>query len=161
MKEKVHNKMKENLLISYLFYFKKSFFSRCRCSKRCHLLHTLCSSIIFCILTSVLTISLLRVCQGHHFTDKKTGLENIKVNQLLSSRDQNRTYFSVQSLSCVQLFVTPWTSEHQASLSITNSRSLLKLMHVHRVGDALQPSHPLSSPCPPTFNLPQHQGLFQ
>ena len=33
--------------------------------------------------------------------------------------------------------------------------------HVHRVGDAIQPSHPLSSPSPPTFNLPQHQGLFK
>ena len=33
--------------------------------------------------------------------------------------------------------------------------------HVHRVGDASQPSHPLSSPSPPAFNLPQHQGLFQ
>ena len=33
--------------------------------------------------------------------------------------------------------------------------------HVHRVGDAIQPSHPLSSPSPPTFNLSQHQGLFQ
>ena len=35
---------------------------------------------------------------------------------------------SVQSLSCVWLFVTPWTTAHQASLSITNSRSLLKLI---------------------------------
>ena len=33
--------------------------------------------------------------------------------------------------------------------------------HVHRVGDAIQPSHPLSSPSPPAFNLSQHQGLFQ
>ena len=33
--------------------------------------------------------------------------------------------------------------------------------HVHRVNDAIQPSHPLSSPSPPTFNLFQHQGLFQ
>ena len=33
--------------------------------------------------------------------------------------------------------------------------------HVHRVGDALQPPHPLSSPSPPAFNLPQHQDLFQ
>ena len=31
--------------------------------------------------------------------------------------------------------------------------------HVHWVGDAIQPSHPLSSPSPPTFNLSQHQGL--
>ena len=33
--------------------------------------------------------------------------------------------------------------------------------HVHQVGDAIQPSHPLSSPYPPTLNLSQHQGLFQ
>ena len=32
---------------------------------------------------------------------------------------------------------------------------------VHRVGDAIQPSHPLSSPSPPAFNLSQPQGLFQ
>ena len=32
--------------------------------------------------------------------------------------------------------------------------------HVHRVGDAIQPSHPLSPPSPPDFNLSQHQGLF-
>jgi len=33
--------------------------------------------------------------------------------------------------------------------------------HVHRVGDAIQPSHPLLSPSPPAFNLSKHQGLFQ
>ena len=33
--------------------------------------------------------------------------------------------------------------------------------HGHQVGDAIQPPHPLSSPSPPAFNLPQHQGLFQ
>ena len=33
--------------------------------------------------------------------------------------------------------------------------------HVHRVGDTIQPSHPLSSPSPPALNLSQHQGLFQ
>ena len=32
--------------------------------------------------------------------------------------------------------------------------------HVYPVGDAIQPSHPLSSPSPPAFNLSQHQGLF-
>ena len=32
--------------------------------------------------------------------------------------------------------------------------------HVHRVADAIQPSHPLSSPSPLAFNLSQHQGLF-
>ena len=33
--------------------------------------------------------------------------------------------------------------------------------HIHRVGDAIQPSHPLSSPSPPAPNLSQHQSLFQ
>ena len=34
-------------------------------------------------------------------------------------------------------------------------------VHVHWVHDAIQPSHPLSTPSPPTFNLSQHQGLFK
>ena len=40
---------------------------------------------------------------------------------------------SVQSLSSVQLFATPWTAAHQASLSITNSQSLLKLLSIESV----------------------------
>ena len=40
---------------------------------------------------------------------------------------------SVQLLSHVQLFVTPWTTAHQVSLSITNTQSLLKLMSVESV----------------------------
>ena len=62
---------------------------------------------------------------------------------------------SVQSLSCVQLFVTHWTEAHQASLSITNFHSLLKLMSIW-VSDAIQPSHPLLSHSPPAFSLYQH-----
>ena len=44
-----------------------------------------------------------------------------------------RWLFSVQSLSRLRLFATPWTAARQASLSITNSRSLLKLMSVESV----------------------------
>ena len=42
-------------------------------------------------------------------------------------------FSSVHSLSHVRLFATPWTTAHQASLSITNSRSLLKLMSIESV----------------------------
>ena len=42
-------------------------------------------------------------------------------------------FSSVQSLSCVQLFATPWTAAHQASLSITNSQNLLKVMSIESV----------------------------
>ena len=68
-----------------------------------------------------------------------------------------RSTSSVQSLSHVQLFATPWIAAHQASLSVTNSRTQT---HVHRVSDAIQPSHPLSSPSPPAPNPSQHQSLF-
>ena len=37
----------------------------------------------------------------------------------------------------------------------------LAQLHVHHVDNAIQPSHPLSSPSPPAFNLSQDQGLFQ
>ena len=55
---------------------------------------------------------------------------------------------SVQLLSHVQLFVTPWTAAHQASLSITNSRSLPKLMSIESVMPSNHPilCHPLFLP---------------
>ena len=48
---------------------------------------------------------------------------NIPVNMQQLVLDNPLQFNSVQSLSLVQLFVTPWTTVHQASLSITNSRS--------------------------------------
>ena len=42
---------------------------------------------------------------------------------------------------------------------VHNQLPELTQTHVHRVGDAIQPSHPLSSPSPPVFNLSQHRGL--
>ena len=64
----------------------------------------------------------------------------------------------VQSMSSVWLFATPWTAARQASLSITNSQSLPKLVSI---SDAIQPSHSLSSPSPPASDPSQHQSLFQ
>ena len=74
-----------------------------------------------------------------------------------SAQIVKKRFNSAQSLSSVQLFATPWTAACQASLSITKSRSLLKLTFIK----STQPSHPLLSPSPPAFNLSQHQGLFQ
>ena len=69
------------------------------------------------------------------------------------------TLLSVQSLSRVRLFVTPWITASQASLSITISWSSFKLTSIE-VSDAIQPSHPLSSPFPLAPNPSQHQSLF-
>ena len=69
---------------------------------------------------------------------------------------------SVQFSSVTQLCPTlcnpmdcsmPGLLVHHQLLEITQT-------HVHWVSDAIQPSHPLSFPSPPTFNLSQHQGLF-
>ena len=49
---------------------------------------------------------------------------------------------------------TPGLPVHHQLLELTQT-------HVHWVSDAIQPSHPLSSPSPPTFTLSQHQGLFK
>ena len=59
----------------------------------------------------------------------------------------------------VRLFATLWTATRQASLSHHQLPKLTQT-HVHWVSDTNQPSHPLSSPSLPTFNLSQHQGLF-
>ena len=56
--------------------------------------------------------------------------------------------------------VTPWTAACQASLFLTISRSLLKLMPT----ESVMPSNhliPCALPSPPALNLSQHQGLFQ
>ena len=53
-------------------------------------------------------------------------------------------FSSIQSLSCVHLFVTPWTAARQASLSITNSWDLLKLMSI----ESVMPSSHLILCCP-------------
>ena len=77
-----------------------------------------------------------------------------------------KRYFKFQSVqfssvtqSCLTLCdpmdcSTPGLAVHHQLLEFTQT-------HVHWVGDAIQPFHPLSSPSPPTFNLSQHQRLFK
>ena len=55
---------------------------------------------------------------------------HLKFYQVVKGLCSGEFFSSVQSFSCVRLFVTPWTAAHQASLSITNSGSLLKLMSI-------------------------------
>ena len=81
---------------------------------------------------------------------------NLVTKPLPPSVDIDTEISSVQPLSHVQLFETPWTAARQASLSIINSRSSFPLSRW---------CHPAISsslcPSPRTFNLSQHQGLFQ
>ena len=71
-------------------------------------------------------------------------------------------FSSVQSLSRVWLFVTPWTSAHQASLSITNSRSLPKFMSMVIPSSHLILCHPLLflPPIPPSIRVFSNESIF-
>ena len=63
----------------------------------------------------------------------KTSLSNSELKRLVALNSNGSFFSSVQSLSHVQLFETPWTPAHQASLFITNLRSLLKLIPIESV----------------------------
>ena len=83
-------------------------------------------------------------------------LQNIKIMP---------SYFpcSVQFSSVSQLCLTLCDSMNHSTpgLPVHNQLPEFTQTHVHQVGDAIQPSHPLSSPSPPDPNPSQHQGLFQ
>ena len=73
------------------------------------------------------------------------GTDHVKrLPSLGSRRTRDSLFSSVQSLSRVRLFATPWTAARQASLSITNSRNLLKLMSF----ESVMPSNHLILCCP-------------
>ena len=71
------------------------------------------------------------------------------MNKIWGSNVNMVTFSSVQSLSCVRLFATPWTAACQASLLITNSWSLLKPISI----ESVMPSNHLIL-CPPLLLLP-------
>ena len=81
---------------------------------------------------------------------------------------------TIENILIIFMLVTSVQSVTQSCLTLCDSMDCsmpgfpvhhqlpeLAQTHVHRVSDAIQPSHPLLSPSPPTFNLSQHQGLFQ
>ena len=74
-------------------------------------------------------------------------------------REAHSVQFSSVAQSCLTLCIPmdcsmPGFPVHHQLPEFTQT-------HVHRVSDAIQPSHPLSSPSPPAFNHSQHQGLFK
>ena len=90
---------------------------------------------------------------------EKVGLKlNIQKTKIMESSPISSVQFSSVAQSCPTLCdpmncSTPGLPVHHQLLEFTQT-------HVHRVGDAIQPSHPLSSPSPPP-NASQHQSLFQ
>ena len=83
------------------------------------------------------------------------------VPQLLWLHSVNKEF--VQFSSVIQLYPTLCDPMNHSTpgLPVYHQLPESTQTHVHWVGDAIQPSHPLSSPSPPTLNLSQHQGLFK
>ena len=90
------------------------------------------------------------------------GQESLRRNGvaiMVNKRVRNAVQFSSVPQSCLTLYhpmnrSTPGLPVHHQLPEFTQT-------HVHRVSDAIQPSHPLSSPSPPAPNPSQHQSLFQ
>ena len=80
-----------------------------------------------------------------------------------SSTSEPYFFFWVQFGSITQLCLTLYNPMDCSTPGLPVYYQLLALTqtHVHRIGNAIQPSHPLASPSPPTFNLSQKKGLFQ
>ena len=93
---------------------------------------------------------------------------NSKNNETLSA------FFPIRCFSSVQFSSVQFSSVTQSCPTLCGPMNLstpgfpvhhqlpeVTQTHVHRVGNAIQPSHPLSDPSPPAPNLSQHQGLFK
>ena len=99
--------------------------------------------------------SLLFACQLH-FPVETNFYRHLRVHFPI-------TFSSVQFSSFAQLCPTLCNPMNRSTSGLPVHHHLPEFTqtHVHRVSDAIQPSHPLSSPSPPAPNPSQHQGLFQ
>jgi len=72
-------------------------------------------------------------------------------------------FLSIQFSSIAQSCLNPCDPMNHSTPGLPVHHQLPEFTqtHVHQVGDAIQPSHPLSSPSPPALNIFQHQGLFK
>ena len=82
---------------------------------------------------------------------------------VMITRTLNKGFSSVQYSSVAQSCPTLCNPMNCSTPGLPVHHQLLEFTqtHVHRDGDAIQPSHPLLSPSPPAPNLSQHQGLFK
>ena len=111
------------------------------------------------------------MCLGVHCSticnSQSMEITSMPINRRMDKGDMVRIYngifSSVQFGSVTQSCPTLCNPMNRSTPGLPVHHQLPEFTQtcVHRVSDAIQPSHPLLSPSPPTFNLPQHQGLFK
>ena len=110
-----------------------------------------------------ITLSGHLICLSLRFLGYKMAMKIVQIQYMLNvsikRNKEKQVQFSPVTQSCPTLCdpmnpSTPGLPVHHQLPESTQT-------HVHQVGDAIQPSHPLSSPSPPALNLSQHQGVFQ
>ena len=116
-----------------------------------------------CLLRNLYAGQEATVRTGHGTTDWFQIGKGVRQGCILSPWLFNLYAESVQFSSVAQLCLTlcdPMDCR-PPGFPVRHQLSELAQAHVHQVGDAIQPSHPLSFPSPPAFSLSQHQDLFQ
>ena len=102
-----------------------------------------------------------RLSSFRHQDGSDSHLEGLGGGEAKKAETRAQVPSSVQfSRSVVSDSLRPHESQ-QSGLPVHQQLPEFTQTHVHRVGDAIQPSHPLSSPSPPVPNPSQHQSLFQ
>ena len=84
-----------------------------------------------------------------------------KNNSAALGQDPGSASFQFSSVPQLSLILSDLMNCSTPDFSGDHQLLELAQTHIHQVSDGIQPSHPLSSPSPPAFNLSQHQGLFQ
>ena len=135
----------------------------------CRLVTVTVNRLVLCMLSFIQKLDEAReipcdpVVRTQHFHSQGLGSvlgQGIKILQAVGhGQKKKKIQFGSVAQSCLTLcdpmnYSTPGLPVHHQLPEFTQT-------HVHRVGDAIQPSHPLSSPSPPAPNPSQHQSLFQ
>ena len=120
----------------------------------CHTYHDL--------IITILEIVLLTFCTSTSW-DSDNLCNFLKITQLINGENGTPSTSHSQFSSVTQLCPTLCDSMNRSmpGLPVHHQLPESTQTHFHWVGDAIQPSHPLSSPSPPALNLSQHQGLFK
>ena len=102
------------------------------------------------------------VRRSHKEMDTTEQLTHTQTRTHTISKDAHNEHL-VQFSFVIQSCVTLWDPVNRSTPGLPVHHKLPEFIqtHVHCVGDAIQPSHPLSSPSPPALNPSQHQGLFK